>query len=245
MDLMVRLARCGLVHCDFNEFNMFIDEDDSITIIDFPQMVSVDHPNAAALFDRDTQCLRVFFERRFGFIASDVPSIAIDCSERLESLDNAVKASGFDSEHQRRLEEALAILGVDMAEKRENEACGAGVHSGDSDEDSNTADGDDEARELGSALGTEQEEDFAADADKGISTGSSDSNLESDDGVEDIPSEEFAGVLLPLRYVSADVECDVDEYRNECSAAAPRNCRSPRSQGSSLKLAVRRQRRFE
>ena len=95
-----------------------------MTIIDFPQMVSVDHPNAALLFDRDTHCLRVFFERRFSFIASAVPSISCDCGERLESLDNAVKASGFDNEHQRRLEQGLAILGVDMAKKREKEARG-------------------------------------------------------------------------------------------------------------------------
>jgi RIO kinase 2 len=124
MDIMIRLARCGLVHCDFNEFNMFLDDDDRVTIIDFPQMVSVDHPNAAVLFDRDTNCLRVFFERRFSFIASAVPSISSDCADRLESLDNAVKASGFDNEHQRRLEQGLAILGVDMAKKREKEARG-------------------------------------------------------------------------------------------------------------------------
>jgi len=44
--MLTRLARCGLVHCDFNEFNLMVSPDGTVTLIDFPQMVSVDHPNA-------------------------------------------------------------------------------------------------------------------------------------------------------------------------------------------------------
>ncbi|KAG4989647.1 hypothetical protein JHK85_032630 [Glycine max] len=43
---VVRLAEHGLIHCDFNEFNIMIDDDEKITMIDFPQMVSVSHRNA-------------------------------------------------------------------------------------------------------------------------------------------------------------------------------------------------------
>ncbi len=189
MDVMIRLARCGLVHCDFNEFNMFIDDDDRITIIDFPQMISVDHPNAAALFDRDTQCLRVFFERRFGFIPSAVPSIAIDCANRLESLDNAVKASGFDNEHQRRLEQGLAILGVDMAKKREKEASGAGGHGSDSDEDEVEAEADDEVQ----GMGVECEAGGCAGEGSAGSASDGDSSVASDESGEDLLSAELAG----------------------------------------------------
>ena len=46
MDIVVRLAECGLVHCDFNEFNIMIDETNKITMIDFPQMISTNHVNA-------------------------------------------------------------------------------------------------------------------------------------------------------------------------------------------------------
>jgi RIO kinase 2 len=67
MDLIVRLARSGLIHGDFNEFNILIMEhgrdingghDDDVdggdvaarppvpVLIDFPQMVSTDHENA-------------------------------------------------------------------------------------------------------------------------------------------------------------------------------------------------------
>lgn len=46
MDLIVKLANNGLIHGDFNEFNLMVSDDDAITMIDFPQMVSTDHKNA-------------------------------------------------------------------------------------------------------------------------------------------------------------------------------------------------------
>ena len=46
MNILVRLAEHGLVHCDFNEFNLMISDDGTLTMIDFPQMISVSHANA-------------------------------------------------------------------------------------------------------------------------------------------------------------------------------------------------------
>ncbi len=46
MDHVLQLGNAGLIHCDFNEFNIILDEKDVPTIIDFPQMVSTDHENA-------------------------------------------------------------------------------------------------------------------------------------------------------------------------------------------------------
>lgn len=46
MDLLVRLGNHGLIHGDFNEFNLMLDSNDRVTMIDFPQMVSTSHPNA-------------------------------------------------------------------------------------------------------------------------------------------------------------------------------------------------------
>lgn len=54
---MVKLLEAGLVHCDFNEFNLMINDDEELTIIDFPQMISVNHENAKELFDRDVECI--------------------------------------------------------------------------------------------------------------------------------------------------------------------------------------------
>ena len=44
IDQIIRFAEHGLVHGDFNEFNLLIDDEENITIIDFPQMVSTCHP---------------------------------------------------------------------------------------------------------------------------------------------------------------------------------------------------------
>ena len=38
MQLVAQLARRGLVHCDFNEFNLMINEAGVVTLIDFPQV---------------------------------------------------------------------------------------------------------------------------------------------------------------------------------------------------------------
>ncbi|XP_062104926.1 uncharacterized protein LOC133816465 [Humulus lupulus] len=38
-----------------------IDDDEKITMIDFPQMVSVSHRNAQMYFDRDVECVFKFF----------------------------------------------------------------------------------------------------------------------------------------------------------------------------------------
>ncbi|PWZ34067.1 hypothetical protein Zm00014a_019267 [Zea mays] len=65
LGLIVRLAEHGLIHCDFNEFNIMIDDDEKITVIDFPQMVSVSHRNAQMFFDRDIECIYKFFNKRF------------------------------------------------------------------------------------------------------------------------------------------------------------------------------------
>jgi RIO kinase 2 len=45
MDLICRLAKCGLIHCDLNEFNLMINEEGRLTLIDFPQMISTTHMN--------------------------------------------------------------------------------------------------------------------------------------------------------------------------------------------------------
>lgn len=48
MNLIVKLANYGLIHSDFNEFNLLLDNESSrVIMIDFPQMVSTSHANAA------------------------------------------------------------------------------------------------------------------------------------------------------------------------------------------------------
>lgn len=76
MNLIVHLANYGLIHSDFNEFNLMIDDKDRVTLIDFPQMVSTSHPNAQFYFERDVNCIREFFKRRFDFESETFPTFA-------------------------------------------------------------------------------------------------------------------------------------------------------------------------
>lgn len=45
-----------------------VDDQDEVTIIDFPQMVSVAHPNAADLFARDVEGVMRFFKKKLGYM---------------------------------------------------------------------------------------------------------------------------------------------------------------------------------
>lgn len=46
MNLIVKLGNSGVIHGDFNEFNLMITDDSRPILIDFPQMMSTSHPNA-------------------------------------------------------------------------------------------------------------------------------------------------------------------------------------------------------
>nr|XP_004669880.2 serine/threonine-protein kinase RIO2 [Jaculus jaculus] len=98
MELIVRLANHGLIHGDFNEFNIILDKNDHITMIDFPQMVSTSHPNAEWYFDRDVKCIRDFFMKRFSYESELYPTFSD--IRREDSLDVEVSASGYTKEMQ-------------------------------------------------------------------------------------------------------------------------------------------------
>ena len=62
MDLIVRFARSGLIHGDFNEFNILIRRDTGEpVVIDFPQMVSTSHENAEWCVRPTLECDNVNF----------------------------------------------------------------------------------------------------------------------------------------------------------------------------------------
>ncbi|XP_061673327.1 serine/threonine-protein kinase RIO2 [Syngnathoides biaculeatus] len=104
MELIVKLANHGLIHGDFNEFNLMLNDQDHITMIDFPQMVSTSHPNAEWYFDRDVKCIRDFFAKRYNYESELFPTFKD--IRRSSSLDVEVSASGFTKD----LEEDAAVL---------------------------------------------------------------------------------------------------------------------------------------
>ncbi|KGL97020.1 Serine/threonine-protein kinase RIO2, partial [Charadrius vociferus] len=98
MDLIVKLANHGLIHGDFNEFNLILDNDDHVTMIDFPQMISTSHANAEWYFDRDVNCIKEFFKKRFNYESELFPAfkdVRKECS-----LDREIAASGYTKEMQ-------------------------------------------------------------------------------------------------------------------------------------------------
>ena len=152
IDMILRLASFGLIHGDFNEFNILVketgvpSEPETATgkvnndkepqmpdtkfmearaiptiipvMIDFPQMVSIDHANAEMYFDRDVGCVKRFFERRFNFV-SDVagPHFAdvrkLTAGNKGNRLDVEVEASGFSKKMAKELEKYMEAIGVD------------------------------------------------------------------------------------------------------------------------------------
>ncbi|KAJ0425542.1 Rio2, N-terminal-domain-containing protein [Aspergillus carlsbadensis] len=166
MDIIMQLARYGLIHGDFNEFNILIkeeenpeakgkgregDEDDENlklipVIIDFPQMVSIDHANAEMYFDRDVNCIKRYFQRKFHFV-SDVPGpFFADAKKQLRQnaakrLDVEVEASGFSRKMARELENYMKEVGVDGDNGASNED---GSDSGEEEEDSQASGSEEE-----------------------------------------------------------------------------------------------------
>ncbi|KAL2853691.1 Rio2, N-terminal-domain-containing protein [Aspergillus pseudodeflectus] len=168
MDIIMQLARYGLIHGDFNEFNILIKEEEdpeakgkgregdednenlklTPVIIDFPQMVSIDHVNAEMYFDRDVNCIKRYFQRKFHFV-SDVPGpFFADAKKQLRQnaakrLDVEVEASGFSRKMARDLENYMKEVGVDGDN---------GASNGDG------SDSDEEEEEDSQASGSEEEE---------------------------------------------------------------------------------------
>ncbi|KAL6673106.1 hypothetical protein RJF_2648 [Candidozyma auris] len=145
MKFIVKLANHGLIHCDFNEFNIIIRSEPrngyDFVVIDFPQCVSIDHPDAKFYFDRDVEGIRAFFERKFAYSPGHDPTM-FDTEgygegyrygypnfkrdvKREADLDAQVKASGWSSnknKESRDLENAVqGMRGLSLNEERDDD----------------------------------------------------------------------------------------------------------------------------
>ena len=101
MNLLLKFAGHGVIHGDFNEFNIMLDDDGKPVIIDFPQMVSTAHPDAKMFFERDVNCIRDFFKRRFEYESELAPCFDDIC--RVDALDAEVAASGVTKQMEKDL----------------------------------------------------------------------------------------------------------------------------------------------
>lgn len=188
MNFIIRLGCAGLIHCDFNEFNIMICEDydpnvdppeKEAIIIDFPQCVSISHPDAKRYFDRDVDSIRSFFDKKLGYVPTDgwYPQWERDVT-RQNTLDALVEASGYSKEQVKDFEKALAesreAFGADkelsegeydeddMFEVEEDYTSGKSeIHDNAGDEDEEEEEEDDEEDE-------DEEDDYDARVQKAI-----------------------------------------------------------------------------
>ncbi|KAI1423292.1 Rio2, N-terminal-domain-containing protein [Xylaria sp. FL1777] len=210
--LILRLAKHGLIHGDFNEFNILIKEepiqssedsesekqtqplskkgkeverhvsaehtltssspsptpDDLQTtpekdvavkitpvLIDFPQMVSMDHANAEMYFDRDVACVKRFFERRFHFVSTQPGPFFRDAKKTVgrdgaRRLDAAVEASGFSKKALKDLEAAIREQREARGPEGERDSTSADDDYDDDDDNDDLSNGEESDREAGS-----------------------------------------------------------------------------------------------
>jgi RIO kinase 2 len=135
MKFIIKLANHGLIHCDFNEFNIIIINEEArgqykedFIVIDFPQCISIGHTEAEFYFQRDVECIRRFFKKKLGYEPKEqkgmvdtdgygdgykyaYPDFKRDV-ERIADLDVQVEASGYSKKKKgdRDLEDAVASM---------------------------------------------------------------------------------------------------------------------------------------
>jgi RIO kinase 2 len=59
-------VKAHVIHADLSEYNLILKPNMHVLIIDWPQYVTADHPNAQELLTRDIQNVLSYFSRRYG-----------------------------------------------------------------------------------------------------------------------------------------------------------------------------------
>ena len=177
MNFIVKLANHGLIHCDFNEFNIIIRDEEEMkkhkyeydfVVIDFPQCVSIEHVDAKDYFDRDVAGIRDFFSKKFRYTPEHDPTM-FDTEgfgegyryaypnfkrdiKREKSLDVEVKASGYakkltGNREDKDLEKALLGMRENNGDEEDFDEGEFGEDEEEDDDDDEDEDDDDEEEE--------------------------------------------------------------------------------------------------
>lgn len=147
LDMVVRFAENGLIHSDFNEYNILIDDKEpfKVYVIDFPQMVSTDHKEAKMFFDRDIACIERLFRKKHNFRCERDALINFDDIVSVKRLDQEVKASGYWKLAGVKAKEVTEMEGV---LERGNEGSDAEGQEGEEEEDEDHNDEDQDNDEV-------------------------------------------------------------------------------------------------
>jgi len=165
LDLIVRLGQHGLIHGDFNEFNVAIAKDDAAELVmyDFPQMVSMSHPNARMYFERDVNCVTRFFRTRFDLVLDgEPPSFDQVFAQRVKALDVQVSVSGFSKKDAQMFDRLLKQEAEAKAAAPSSSSDGASSSEGDG-----AVDQDEEATGDGVDVALDDDDDEACDEEEG------------------------------------------------------------------------------
>lgn len=65
-NIKLAYTKAGIIHADLSEYNIILQPDGQILIIDWPQAVRTTHANAKELLERDLKNVLNFFRRKFG-----------------------------------------------------------------------------------------------------------------------------------------------------------------------------------
>ena len=79
--------KAKVIHGDLSEYNIFVDQEDHITIFDWPQWQPVTHPNAMWLLKRDITNILKYFKRKFR-IQSDTDEVLARITGKTERNQN-------------------------------------------------------------------------------------------------------------------------------------------------------------
>ncbi len=63
---MKKAYQAGVVHSDLSEYNILVDKETHIWIIDWPQYITKDHYNGEEILERDISNIAYYFQRKYG-----------------------------------------------------------------------------------------------------------------------------------------------------------------------------------
>ena len=137
MDFILKLGENGLIHGDFNEFNILLNikKPDEIVVIDFPQMISIHHSEAQNYFKRDVQCVKNFFIKKFNITFDE--DLKFEDIKQINFLDQELKAYGYIKEKKNKNKKEINKENEEEDKKEEEKEENKNINNNDEVEEDN------------------------------------------------------------------------------------------------------------
>ena len=75
LENMQKAYGVGIIHSDISEYNILIDEESEVWVIDWPQYITSDHLNAEEILNRDIGNITYYFKRKHGTLMTRAQAI--------------------------------------------------------------------------------------------------------------------------------------------------------------------------